>query len=630
MAANIPPIIIDDISTRTPPDPSEHFLGHWRRRKFVGVSEGRPGNVYLISSFGETYSILVFSEYTRTFEKVSVDVTGVPYKVICQRPETFRLITKETRHQRTKLRCYNVEMYRTRLYRITQWDESISIRDQTFHVLSIKGSNKIHVVSGNNLIKVITWIEQETSSKDLIDDELGKYFPISVHGNMLMMLKSDQNGGLDATTCLSFNIESIGQMAEVNTKPCIGDGGDFPTLQPVSDFYDNSQRGALFVLDENHNGQKVIWTMATSVSTWRKSGVSLDVAYTRFVSVRIGYLFIIGKSHATHNFRMLRIGNFQREMDWALRSTFAAARQASVPNIPPILTAPAQPPLPPLEPWKDIIRAAVLADPAREAMLREINGFVASHYHTTKSKEYLIYDLKCANPVACVNVKLVSESEVGIIAAGVTKGNANHTEWDLRHVIRMWSQKTPSASKSQRRHAGDGVSWEGLDPANKEVFILRGGDTATDCIAPSNRLGCKTFGAFKILPQPGPEHKISVPLDLDRFNIQQPDTKYLMAKTVLARPKKIVTASIQRTTGSSRLRDTVELVKTRNSNHEVRQICHWSSHHTTEAGTMRSENICIHKGQRAAIQIDDYIMRKTTLPGPVGIVTALIQRTNAI
>ncbi|PIC15812.1 hypothetical protein B9Z55_022644 [Caenorhabditis nigoni] len=65
---------------------------------------------------------------------------------------------------------------------------------------------------------------------------------------------------------------------------------------------------------------------------------------------------------------------------------------------------------------------------------------------TQKKLLCLIYDLKCANPVACVNVKLVSESEVGIIAAGVTKGNANHTEWDLRHVIRMWSQKTPPAS----------------------------------------------------------------------------------------------------------------------------------------------------------------------------------------
>lgn len=38
----------------------------------------------------------------------------------------------------------------------------------------------------------------------------------------------------------------------------------------------------------------------------------------------------------------------------------------------------------------------------------------------------LIYDLKCANPEARISVKLVSEVGVGIIAAGVAKGHAEH------------------------------------------------------------------------------------------------------------------------------------------------------------------------------------------------------------
>lgn len=38
----------------------------------------------------------------------------------------------------------------------------------------------------------------------------------------------------------------------------------------------------------------------------------------------------------------------------------------------------------------------------------------------------LIYDLKCANPLARISVKLVSEAGVGIIAAGVAKGKADH------------------------------------------------------------------------------------------------------------------------------------------------------------------------------------------------------------
>ena len=38
----------------------------------------------------------------------------------------------------------------------------------------------------------------------------------------------------------------------------------------------------------------------------------------------------------------------------------------------------------------------------------------------------LIYDLKCANPLARISVKLVSEAGVGIVASGVVKGNADH------------------------------------------------------------------------------------------------------------------------------------------------------------------------------------------------------------
>ena len=38
----------------------------------------------------------------------------------------------------------------------------------------------------------------------------------------------------------------------------------------------------------------------------------------------------------------------------------------------------------------------------------------------------LIYDLKCSNPEARISVKLVSEVGVGVVAAGVAKGKAEH------------------------------------------------------------------------------------------------------------------------------------------------------------------------------------------------------------
>uniref|UniRef100_A0A0K0D7T8 Pyr_redox_2 domain-containing protein n=1 Tax=Angiostrongylus cantonensis TaxID=6313 RepID=A0A0K0D7T8_ANGCA len=56
--------------------------------------------------------------------------------------------------------------------------------------------------------------------------------------------------------------------------------------------------------------------------------------------------------------------------------------------------------------------------------------------------------------------------------------------------------------KTQRRRFGDNVPWEGLDAAGKRVVILGGGDTATDCIGTSLRLGAKSVTAFEILPRP--------------------------------------------------------------------------------------------------------------------------------
>ncbi|TMS36388.1 hypothetical protein L596_003563 [Steinernema carpocapsae] len=65
--------------------------------------------------------------------------------------------------------------------------------------------------------------------------------------------------------------------------------------------------------------------------------------------------------------------------------------------------------------------------------------------------------------------------------------------------------------KSQRRRAGDDVSWEGLDPAGKRVVILGGGDTATDCIGTCHRLGAKSVRAFEILPEPPESRKPTNP-----------------------------------------------------------------------------------------------------------------------
>ena len=72
----------------------------------------------------------------------------------------------------------------------------------------------------------------------------------------------------------------------------------------------------------------------------------------------------------------------------------------------------------------------------------------------------LIYDLKCSNPKADINVKLVAEAGIGQIAAGVAKANA-----DVIHISGH-SGGTGASPKTSIKHAGS--PWElGLSEANQ-------------------------------------------------------------------------------------------------------------------------------------------------------------------
>ena len=74
----------------------------------------------------------------------------------------------------------------------------------------------------------------------------------------------------------------------------------------------------------------------------------------------------------------------------------------------------------------------------------------------------LIYDLKCANPKARVSVKLVSESGVGTIAAGVAKAHADVI------VISGFDGGTGAAPLTSMKHAG--LPWEtGLAEAHQTL-----------------------------------------------------------------------------------------------------------------------------------------------------------------
>ncbi|XP_074640004.1 uncharacterized protein LOC141898094 isoform X2 [Tubulanus polymorphus] len=76
----------------------------------------------------------------------------------------------------------------------------------------------------------------------------------------------------------------------------------------------------------------------------------------------------------------------------------------------------------------------------------------------------LIYDLKCSNPEARISVKLVSEVGVGVIAAGVAKGKAEHI------VISGHDGGTGASSWTGIKHAG--LPWElGLSETH-QVLVM--------------------------------------------------------------------------------------------------------------------------------------------------------------
>ncbi|CAL9730911.1 glutamate synthase [NADH] [Monosporozyma unispora] len=84
--------------------------------------------------------------------------------------------------------------------------------------------------------------------------------------------------------------------------------------------------------------------------------------------------------------------------------------------------------------------------------------------YSIEDLKQLIYDLKCANPIAEVSVKLVSEVGVGIIASGVAKAKADHI------TISGHDGGTGAARWTSIKHAG--LPWElGLAEAQQTLVL---------------------------------------------------------------------------------------------------------------------------------------------------------------
>jgi len=234
--------------------------------------------------------------------------------------------------------------------------------------------------------------------------------------------------------------------------------------------------------------------------------------------------------------------------------------------------------------------------------------------------------------------------------------------------------------KSQRRKAGDDVSWEGLDPVGKRVIILGGGDTATDCIGTSLRLNAKSIRAFEILPHPPDQRKANNPwpqwplifrVDYGHEEVLQrdgadPRTYSISTKEFITEENaagvKVLTGlktvqveweqkengqwAMKEVEGSEEVhecdlcilamgfvgpeKDVIEQLRLktdpRSNIQTPEEKYNTGTAKVFAAGDCRRGQSlvvwAIHEGRQAARQVDFYLMGKTTLAGPGGIVMA--------
>jgi len=99
---------------------------------------------------------------------------------------------------------------------------------------------------------------------------------------------------------------------------------------------------------------------------------------------------------------------------------------------------------------------------------------------------------------------LLAEYDAAVVAAGAEQPRGLDVPGrELKGVHFAMEFLTPNNKKV----AGDPVDGLGLiDAKGKHVIVIGGGDTGSDCIGTSNRMGARSVTQFEILPQP-PEHE---------------------------------------------------------------------------------------------------------------------------
>ncbi|VDK48783.1 unnamed protein product [Anisakis simplex] len=236
--------------------------------------------------------------------------------------------------------------------------------------------------------------------------------------------------------------------------------------------------------------------------------------------------------------------------------------------------------------------------------------------------------------------------------------------------------------RSQRRRCGDDISWDGLDAKDKRVIILGGGDTATDCIGTCIRLGAKSIRAFEIMPQPPKERSETNPWpewptifrvdygheECQKINGKDPRTYAISTKNFIAAENSagikvltgLVTVEVEWQKDEGGKWKMIEIEGTQTTHpcdlcilamgfvgpektaieqlaiktDQRSNIMTGEHRYSTSVAKVFAAGDCrrgqslivwaIHEGRQAARQVDHYLMGKTLLAGPGGVVLAPI------
>jgi glutamate synthase (NADPH) small chain len=107
--------------------------------------------------------------------------------------------------------------------------------------------------------------------------------------------------------------------------------------------------------------------------------------------------------------------------------------------------------------------------------------------------------------------RLTKEFDAIVLCCGATKGRDLPLENRDAKGVHMAMEFLTTNTRYQLDHKFDGTNPQELNATGKDVIVIGGGDTGTDCVGTSIRQGCKSVAQLEIMPMPPMERAANNP-----------------------------------------------------------------------------------------------------------------------